>query len=123
MKGSTPMIKSSKHAPSRFHQHMSTALAVMLLPVAAHAADTPAAAPAVVAAAAAQTLQEVKVVSDADTGFKADKASSPKYSEPLVDTAQTITVIKKDLFEQQGATTLTEALRNTPGVGAFFLGE
>ena len=113
------MIKSSKHAPSRFHQHMSTALAVMLLPVAAHAADTP----AVVAAAAAQTLQEVKVVSDADTGFKADKASSPKYSEPLVDTAQTITVIKKDLFEQQGATTLTEALRNTPGVGAFFLGE
>jgi catecholate siderophore receptor len=32
-------------------------------------------------------------------------------------------VIRKDVFEQQGATTLTEALRNTPGVGTFFLGE
>jgi catecholate siderophore receptor len=41
----------------------------------------------------------------------------------LVDTPQTVIVIKKELIEQQGAVTLTEALRNTPGVGAFFLGE
>jgi catecholate siderophore receptor len=55
--------------------------------------------------------------------LKAERASSAKYTEKLVDTAQTLTVIKKELIEQQGATTLTEALRNTPGVGAFFLGE
>ena len=102
------MIKSRKHAQSRFNQHMSAALAVMLLPVAA--------------AAQQQTMPEVKVQGTAE-GIKADKAASVKYTEKLVDTAQTITVIKKELIEQQGAVTLTEALRNTPGVGAFFLGE
>ncbi|MFP5394167.1 MAG: catecholate siderophore receptor Fiu, partial [Gammaproteobacteria bacterium] len=45
------------------------------------------------------------------------------YTEALVDTAQTISVIKRELIQQQGAVSLTEALRNTPGVGAFFLGE
>jgi catecholate siderophore receptor len=110
------MIKSRKHAQSRFNQHMSAALAVMLLPVAAHAAD---AAPD---AATPQKLQEVQVQGVRDD-IRAEKASSPKYTEKLVDTAQTLTVIKKELIEQQGAVTLTEALRNTPGVGAFFLGE
>lgn len=120
------MIKSRKHAQSRFNQHMSAALAVMLLPVAAHAADATAAAAAaepVVVAGAQQTMPEVKVQGTAENAFKADKAVSAKYTEKLVDTAQTITVIKKELIEQQGAVTLTEALRNTPGVGAFFLGE
>ncbi|MCU6500890.1 catecholate siderophore receptor Fiu [Rugamonas sp. A1-17] len=115
------MIKSRKHAQSRFNQQMSAALAVMLLPVAAHAAD--AGADPVIVAGTNQTLQEVKVRGEAINDFKAEKASSAKYTEKLVDTAQTLTVIKKELIEQQGAVTLTEALRNTPGVGAFFLGE
>jgi catecholate siderophore receptor len=116
------MIKSRKHAQSRFNQHMSAALAVMLLPVAAHAADT-AAEQQAAAAATPQKLQEVQVQATREGEFKAERASSAKYTEKLVDTAQTLTVIKKELIEQQGATTLTEALRNTPGVGAFFLGE
>nr|WP_315260999.1 catecholate siderophore receptor Fiu [uncultured Duganella sp.] len=115
------MIKSRKHAQTRFNQHMSAALAAMLLPVAAHAAEA-AAAPAA-DQAKPQTLQEVQVNANRENDFKAERASSAKYTEKLVDTAQTLTVIKKELFEQQGATTLTEALRNTPGVGAFFLGE
>lgn len=116
-------IKSRKHIASRFNQQVGAALAVMLLPVAAHAAD-PAADPAGQAAPASQqTLNEVKVVGAAENDFKAEKASSPKYTEKLVDTPQTIVVIKKELIEQQGAVTLTDALRNTPGVGTFFLGE
>jgi catecholate siderophore receptor len=115
------MIKSRKHAQTRFNQHMSAALAAMLLPVAAHAAE---AAPSDAdAQAKPQTLQEVQVNGSRENDFKAERASSAKYTEKLVDTAQTLTVIKKELIEQQGATTLTEALRNTPGVGAFFLGE
>ena len=113
------LIKSRKHAQSRFSQQMSTALAVMLLPVAAQAAEAPQAA----TPAASQTLQEVKVVGTRESEFKAEKAASSKYTEKLIDTAQSITVIKKELIEQQGAVTLTEALRNTPGVGTFFLGE
>jgi catecholate siderophore receptor len=92
---------------------MSTVLASLLLPAAAaHAADP-------------QEKQMSEVVAEAtkDNDFKAERASSPKYTEKLVNTPQTITVIKKELFEQQTATTLTEALRNSPGVGTFFLGE
>jgi catecholate siderophore receptor len=101
---------------------MSAALAAMLLPVAAHAAE--AAAPSDTdAQAKPQTMQEVQVNAARENDYKAERASSAKYTEKLVDTAQTLTVIKKELIEQQGATTLTEALRNTPGVGAFFLGE
>lgn len=111
-------IKSRKHAQSRFNQHMSAALAALLVPVAAHAAAE---------APQAKTLPEVQVISktgeEAGNDFKAERAASPKYTEILLNTAQTVTVIKKELIMQQGAVTLTEALRNTPGVGTFFLGE
>ncbi|GGY18861.1 catecholate siderophore receptor Fiu [Massilia dura] len=104
-------IKSRKH-PTRLQ--MSTVLASLLLPaVAAHAAD----------AQEAKQMTEVVVDAAKENDFKAERASSPKYTEKLVDTPQTITVIKKELFQQQNATTLTEALRNSPGVGTFFLGE
>ncbi len=58
-----------------------------------------------------------------DEGYKVDQASSPKFTQPLQDTPQTIQVIDKQLFNQQGATTLSEALRNSPGVGTFYAGE
>lgn len=58
-----------------------------------------------------------------DSDIKVDKASSPKFTQPLQDTPQTIQIISKTLFNQQGATTLTEALRNSPGVGTFYAGE
>ena len=48
---------------------------------------------------------------------------SPKFTQTLQDTPQTIEVIGKELLQQQGATTLTEALRNSPGVGTFYAGE
>ncbi|MES2042146.1 MAG: catecholate siderophore receptor Fiu [Pseudomonadota bacterium] len=104
-------IKSRKHSNfnTRINHTMTVAAAAFLLPIAAHATDP--------------ALPEVKVTAKTENDFKADKASSPKYTQPLVDTTQTITVIKRELIDQQGALTLTEALRNTPGVGAFFLGE
>ncbi len=42
--------------------------------------------------------------------------SSPKYTEPLRDTPQTINVIDKETIQQQGATTLRDVLRNVPGL-------
>ena len=41
---------------------------------------------------------------------------SPKYTEPLRDIPQTITVIDKETIEEQGATTLRDVLRNIPGI-------
>lgn len=48
--------------------------------------------------------------------------SSPKYTQPLVDVPQTITVIPRSVMDQQGATTLRDVLRNTPGI-TFQAGE
>lgn len=75
------------------------------------------------AAAADQptTLDQLDV--HAVAGYKRDKLASPKFTEALRDTPQTVQIIDADLFNQQGATTLTEALRNSPGVGTFYAGE
>ncbi len=48
--------------------------------------------------------------------------SSPKFTEPLRDTPQTIAVIPSEVYNQQGATNLSDVLRNTPGI-TFFAGE
>lgn len=42
--------------------------------------------------------------------------ASPRYTEPLRDIPQTISVITKEVIEQQGATSLTDVLRNVPGL-------
>ena len=103
-------IKSRKHA--------AIALAVLGMP-AAVCAQASAQAPA---AKQEATLPEVKAQAAAETPYKADNVSSPKFTQPIVDTPQTITVIKKELLREQGATTLSEALRNTPGV-TLLMGE
>ena len=48
--------------------------------------------------------------------------SMPKFTVPLVDTPQTLTVISSDIFNTQGATSLSDVLRNTPGI-TFAAGE
>jgi len=42
--------------------------------------------------------------------------TSPKYTEPMRNTPQTIMVIPKQVMEEQGATTLRDVLRNVPGL-------
>jgi catecholate siderophore receptor len=42
--------------------------------------------------------------------------SSPKYTQPLRDVPQTIEVIPQAVMQAQGVTTLSEALRNVPGI-------
>ncbi|MFL6678301.1 MAG: catecholate siderophore receptor Fiu [Burkholderiaceae bacterium] len=112
-------IQSRKHAAARQPRHRSTvALAAALaLPgtVLAQSAVAPAAGAS--QARGEATLPAVKVQAAApENDYKADAVSSPKFTQPLVDTPQTITVIKKELLKQQAATSLSEALRNTPGV-------
>jgi catecholate siderophore receptor len=46
----------------------------------------------------------------------APSLSSPKYTEPLRDTPQTVVVIPQQVYQEQGATSLRDALRNTPGI-------
>src|SRR5687768_2112888 len=42
--------------------------------------------------------------------------SSPKFTQPILDTPQTVTVISKEVMEEQGATTLRDVLKNVPGL-------
>jgi catecholate siderophore receptor len=110
-----PHIRSRKHAASLPVATLAASLA-MAVPAAAHADD----------AAGSRdrdstTLDKVEVIGKRSRVI--DKSSSPKYTQPLHDTPQTIQVIGSDLFNQQGATSLTDALRNTPGVGTFYAGE
>ncbi|MBU6248932.1 MAG: TonB-dependent receptor plug domain-containing protein, partial [Xanthomonadaceae bacterium] len=73
--------------------------------------------------ARARTLPALKVEARRGPDYRVDEVASPKFTQPLLDTPQTITVISKELLQEQGATTLTEALRNSPGVGTFYVGE
>lgn len=65
-----------------------------------------------------------KIAVDAEAGsYKTDVPSSPKYTELLRDTAQTMTVIPADLIQQQGGLLLRDVLRqNVPGI-TFGAGE
>jgi catecholate siderophore receptor len=69
-----------------------------------------------------QTLDHVKVYGARSKQYTGE-SSSAKFTQTLVDTTQTINVIGNDLFNEQGATSLTDALRNSPGVGTFYAGE
>ncbi len=42
--------------------------------------------------------------------------SSPKYTEPLRDVPQTLSIIPRAVIEEQGATTLRDVLQNVPGL-------
>jgi catecholate siderophore receptor len=44
------------------------------------------------------------------------RPSSPKYVQPLIEVPQTIEVIPRDVMDAQGVTTLSDALRNVPGI-------
>ena len=112
---------SSKISSSQRNMNISAAVAALILPMAVQANEPP--KNTEVTSTQTQSLPDVQVNAKVENEFKANKAASNKYSQPLIDTPQTIAVIKRELIEQQGAVNLTEALRNTPGVGTFFLGE
>jgi catecholate siderophore receptor len=119
-------IKSRPHAAGRQSSfNSSTAIGLMLaaLPGIAAAQQADPSTPAPGSTPAAATLPTVKVQAAPEGGYKTNESASPKATAALIDTPQTVTVINEKLIREQGATTLTEALRATPGVGAFYLGE
>lgn len=75
-----------------------------------------------------RTREPNKIVLDVERAdetvevFDSLRVSSPKFTLPLVDTPQTISVITEKVFSEQGARNLTDVLRNTPGI-TFEAGE
>jgi len=123
-------IKSRKHPVRRVMPSLapgllaSALLGSLALAQPAHAADVAETSGATDAQIAqAKSLPRVQVDGYAGPDYRVDKISSPKFTQSLLDTTQTVSIISRDLIQQQGATTLTEALRNSPGVGTFYAGE
>src|SRR6266478_648198 len=52
----------------------------------------------------------------AQSGYKADQSSLGKLTEPLVNTPFTVETVTRQLMNDQGVTTLRDALRNVPGI-------
>src|SRR5580698_5465142 len=59
----------------------------------------------------AAASSSVNVTADATT-----ITSMPKYDEPLMEVPQTVTVVSQALLQEEGTTTLRDALRNVAGI-------
>ena len=111
-------IRSRKHTVSPYAVAL-TALTLPLLAAPLAHADASADADAY----KREHGQEITIKGDRRAPYKEDKSASKKATAELLDTPQTVQVIGKEIIREQGATTLTEALRNSAGVGTFNLGE
>ncbi len=110
-------IRSRKHPAGRYLTALSVVAAAALTAGIAHAADAPPPPPHHDdhdEHRDGDHTAHVTVRGHHDT-YKAE-VTSPKKTEELVNTPQTLSVISKELLEDQNATTLTDALRNTPGI-------
>lgn len=95
------LIRSRKHNPGRYLAALTLAGMATAGAVQAESADA--------------NDRPVTVTGHHDR-YRTDTVSSPKKTEALVDTPQTVSVIARELLSDQNAVSLTDALRNTPGI-------
>lgn len=50
------------------------------------------------------------------TALQTEQVASPKYTEPLLDTPQSVSVVPQKIMSEQNTTTLRDALRNVAGI-------
>ncbi|PRH48993.1 TonB-dependent receptor [Burkholderia multivorans] len=67
-------------------------------------------------------LSPIVVQGERDTGSRVDRSGSAKYATPLLDVPQTITVVPREVLDEQQVTSLREALSNVAGI-TFNAGE
>lgn len=67
-------------------------------------------------------LNSVTVQGHQEDNFKVDNVQSPKYTAPLLDTPQTVTVIPQAVINDQAALSLRQVLSNVSGI-TFAAGE
>ncbi|OZI32709.1 TonB-dependent siderophore receptor [Bordetella genomosp. 1] len=109
----TDPVRSGDARPLRGGAAVSM-LATAMLGTAVQAQDVP---------ADVHTLAPVRVIGGQASPYKAQRLESPKFTQPLVDTTQTVQVITDTLIQDQQAETLSDAVGNVAGAGTFFAGE
>ncbi|WP_151704950.1 TonB-dependent receptor [Nitrincola alkalilacustris] len=68
-------------------------------------------------------LPELEISGQVEQSYNVEKPSSVRFTQDLVDTPKTITVVNEALLQDQGVTSLQDALRNVSGVSTFGAGE
>jgi catecholate siderophore receptor len=106
--GTTHPIRSRRHANTAMPGLNKSLLALTAL-----------AAP--LATYAQQTTERRETPEIIDVTGRAEKynittSASSKFTRPLLDTPQTVQVISQVMLQEQGALSLLDALRNTPGI-------
>lgn len=74
------------------------------------------------AAGNAVALPATSVTATVDAPYKAETVSSPKFTAPIRDIPQSITVVPKQVLDEQNAQSLQDILKNVPGI-TFMSGE
>jgi len=93
---------------------LASVLGSAFLPAVAHADEPPAAGPEIVVNG--ERAADANPNADAAAPYKVDKSADGRFTEALRDTPKSITVIPKEVIEDQGATSFRELARTTPGV-------
>ena len=92
---------------------LALALGLPVLPATALAAGGPAAD---ASANPGPVVQATNLDAIHVEGQRVTAPQSPKFTQPLVDTPATVTIVPARLMQDQGVTTLRDALRNVPGI-------
>ena len=74
---------------------------------------------AISTSAYAQDVKELDITEaqkQSESSYAAEKSTSQKYTQPLLDTPKTITVITEAAMKDRGVESLSDALRNVPGI-------
>lgn len=105
-----PLLPPRSERPLARHSVLATAISATLAATAqANEQDAP------------QVMRKITVGAEAES-YQRENSSSSKYTQPLVETPQTVVIIPQEVISQRNATTLREVLRNTPGI-TFQAGE
>ncbi|WP_430459985.1 TonB-dependent receptor [Thalassolituus sp. LLYu03] len=61
-------------------------------------------------------LPATQAQSKAEDSYAVSESTLPKYTQPLLDTAKTITVVPQSVMKDRNVDSLKDALRNVPGI-------
>jgi catecholate siderophore receptor len=93
---------------------LATALAGAFLPGVARAEEAADSGPQIVVTG--ERSEGGNPNADRQAPYKVDRSADSRFTEPLRDTPKSVTVIPKEVIEDQGATSFRELARTTPGV-------
>jgi catecholate siderophore receptor len=107
-------IASLRPAPSATAL-LASALAGAFLPGVARADDEAATGASQIVVTGKQA-EAANPNADKQAPYKVDRSADSRFTEPLRDTPKSVTVIPKEVIEDQGATSFRDLARTTPGV-------